>query len=182
MSPRKKTRVIRQERQVRTGSKGGKPSRRGSSAFKKRARQVQTDMLQDPSLPFTRAARKRRIDPRTVLNHLPSGFRKNSSGRIIARSVTGRRKLLYVPWFEPGEVMPVPTKSKAERLLVGRWMAALNAARGGNFSKIDAFPKNKRIGGVLLPTKHAEVQRILVSLSEQESPFEGLYRTIVRRS
>jgi len=61
-------------------------------------------------------------------------------------------------------------------------MTALNAARGGNFSKIDKFPKNKRIRGVLLPTKHAEVQQILVSLADRESPFEGLYRTIVRRS
>ena len=78
--------------------------------------------------------------------------------------------------------MPVPTKSKKERLVVGRWMSALNAARDGDFSKIDKFPKNTRIGGVLLPTKHAEIQQILVSLAEQESPFEGLYRTIVRRS
>jgi hypothetical protein len=78
-------------------------------------------------------------------------------------------------------VRPVPTKSKQERLLLGRWMAALNSARGGDFSKMDKFPKNKRIGGVLLPTKRAEIQQILVILAEQESPFEGLYRTIVRR-
>jgi hypothetical protein len=76
--------------------------------------------------------------------------------------------------------MPVPTQSKKERLLLGRWMAALNSAGRGDFSKIDKFPKN--IGGILLPTKRAEVQQILVSLAEQESPFEGLYRTIVRRS
>jgi len=181
MSTRKKTRAIRQERQVRTSLKGGKPSRRGSSAFTKRARQVQTDMLEDPLLPFKRAARKRRIDPRTVLKHLPGGFRKDSSGRIIARAVTGRRKLLYIPWFEPGEVMPVPTKSKAERLLVGRWMAALNTARDGNFSRIDKFPRNTVIGGVRLPTSRTEIQQILKSLADRESPFEGLYRTIARR-
>lgn len=150
MSPRKKTRAIRQERQVRTGSKGGNPSRRGSSAFKKRARQVQTDMIEDPSLPF-------------------------------ARAVTGTRKLLYIPWFEPGEVVPVPTKSKAERLLVGRWMAALNAAASGDFSKIDKFPRNTVIGGVRLPTDRKEIQQILKSLADKESPFEGLYRTIARR-
>jgi hypothetical protein len=59
-------------------------------------------------------------------------------------------------------------------------MAALNAAGRGDFSKIDKFPKNKKVGGILLPTKHAEIQQILVNLAEQESPFEGLYRTIVR--
>lgn len=78
--------------------------------------------------------------------------------------------------------MPVATKSKAERLLIGRWMTALNAARGGDFSQIHKFPKNTRIGGVLLPTKSSEIQQILVSLAEQKNPFEGLYRTIVRRS
>jgi hypothetical protein len=78
--------------------------------------------------------------------------------------------------------MPVATTSKKERLLIGRWMAALNSAGRGDFSKIDKFPKDKRIGGILLPTNRAEVQQILVSLAEQESPFEGLYRTIVRRS
>jgi len=65
---------------------------------------------------------------------------------------------------------------------MGQWMAGMNAAGRGDFSKIDRFPKNERIGGVLLPTKRADVQQILVSLADRESPFEGLYRTIVRRS
>ena len=137
-------------------------------------------MLKDPSLSLTRASRRRRIDPRTARKYNPSWFRKEPSGRIGAYAVPRRRKILYIPWLEPGEVMPVPTQSKKERLLLGRWMAALNSAGRGDFSKIDKFPKN--IGGILLPTKRAEVQQILVSLAEQESPFEGLYRTIVRRS
>jgi hypothetical protein len=181
MSQLKNTRAIRQKSRVRTGSKGSKPFRQGSSDTENRARQVLTDILQDPSLPFTRAARKRRIDPRTVLKHLPGAFRKDSSGRIKPRAATGRRKLLYIPWFEPGEVMPVPTKSKAERLLVGRWMAGLNAAKHGDFSKIDRFPRNTVIGGVRLPTSRTEIQQILKSLADRESPFEGLYRTIARR-
>ena len=147
-----------------------------------RSRLVLEDMLRNPSLSLAKAAQKRRVDPRSVLTHFPGRFRKGSSGRIRARAVTRRRKTLFVPWFEPGEVMPIRTKSKAERRLLGRWMAALNAAGHGDFSKIDKFPKSKRIGGVLLPTNRAEVQQILVSLSEQESPFEGLYRTMVKRS
>jgi hypothetical protein len=78
-------------------------------------------------------------------------------------------------------VKPIPTKSKADRRWVGRWMAALNAAGQNDWLKMDKFPKDKRIGGVLLPTKRAEIQQILVSLADRESPFEGLYRTIVRR-
>lgn len=137
-----------------------------------RSRLVFEDMLRNPSLSLRKAAQKRRVDPRSVLGHFPSRFRKGSSGRIKARAVTRRQKTLYIPWFKSGEVMPVPTKNKPERLLLGRWMVALNAARDGDFSKIDKFPKNKRVGGVLLPTKHAEIQQILVSLAEQESPFE----------
>jgi hypothetical protein len=61
-------------------------------------------------------------------------------------------------------------------------MAGVNAARDGHFSKIDKFPKNTVIGGVRLPTSRTEIQQILKSLADKESPFEGLYRTIVRRS
>jgi hypothetical protein len=163
-----------ERRQAKSNGKG--------RAIETRVAQVHHDMLKDPSLSFTRASRRRRIDPRTVRKYNPRWFRKDPAGRIRAYAIPRRQKTLYIPWFEPGEVMPVPTKSKKERLLLGQWMAALNAARYGDFSKIDKFPKNTRIGGVLLPTKRAEVQQILVSLAEQESPFEGLYRTIVRRS
>jgi hypothetical protein len=143
---------------------------------------VLEDMLQNPSISLPKAAHKRKVDPRTVVAHFPTRFRKDSSGRIRARAVTGKLKILYIPGFEPGEVIPVPTQSEKERLLLGRWMTALNAAGRGDFSKIDGFPKNKRIGGVLLPTNRAEVQQILDGLADSESPFEGLYRTTVRRS
>jgi hypothetical protein len=139
------------------------------------------DMLKNPLLSFTRASRTRRIDPRRARDY-SNLFRKDSSGRIRAYAVLRRQKTLYIPWFEPGEVKPIPTKSKAERLLVGQWMAALNAAGRDDWSKMDKFSKTKPIGGVLLPTKRAEVQQILVNLADTESPFEGLYRTIVRRS
>lgn len=162
-----------------------KPTPRKSSKYsqktsQERSRLVIEDMLRKPSLSLSKAARKRIVDPRTVVRHFPGRFRKSSSGRIIARAVARRQKILYIPWFEPGQVKPIPTAGKSERLLLGRWMAALNSARPGDLSKIDKFPKNKKVGGILLPTKHAEIQQILLNLAEQESPFEGLYRTIVR--
>lgn len=163
----------------------GKQQKRAKSNLKssieKRVRQVRQDMRKDPSLSFARASRRRGIDPRTVLKHDPTGFRKDTSGRIRAFAVPSRQKILYIPWFDPGEVKPIPTKSKAERLLVGRWMAALNSAGRNDWSKMNKFPRGKRVGGVLLPTKPAEIQQILKSLADKESPFEGLYRTIVRR-
>jgi hypothetical protein len=175
------TRRSRKVSKQRSGSHK-KPRSSRTPSIKRRVRLVRQDMLKNRSLSFTRASRRRRIDPRTARNFNPGWFRKDSSARIRAYAVPRRQKTLYIPWFEPGEVMPVKTKNRKERLLLGRWMAALNAAGHDDFSQIDKFPKNTRIGGVLLPTKHAEIQQILVSLAEQESPFEGLYRTIVRRS
>jgi hypothetical protein len=174
------TRRSRKVSKQRSGSHK-KPRSSRTPSIKRRVRLVRQDMLKNRSLSFTRASRRRRIDPRTVRKHQPTLFRKDSSGRVRAQGKSRTQKTLFIPWFD-GEVRPVTTKSKRERLLLGRWMAALNAAGHDDFSQIDKFPKNTRIGGVLLPTKHAEIQQILVSLAEQESPFEGLYRTIVRRS
>jgi hypothetical protein len=158
-----------------------KKSSRKSSP-RKRASLVRGDMLRNRSLSFARAARKRRVDPRTILHHFGSDFQKHSSGQIRPRPNDRRRQTLFIPWFEPGEGMPVPTKSARERRLVGRWMAALKAAGRSDFSKMDRFPRNTSIGGVTLPTSRKDVQRILEALAELESPYEGLYRTIARPS
>jgi len=77
---------------------------------------------------------------------------------------------------------PVITKNKRERLLLGEWMAALNEAGRGHWSRMQKFPKGKRIGGVLLETDPKQVQEILEALADEESPFEGLYRTVARPS
>jgi hypothetical protein len=164
----------------RKRNRSRKSSRRLST--NKRSSLVHGDMLRDPSLSFTRASRKRKVDPRSVLRHFPTEFRKDSSGRIRSRPSDKKRKTLFIPWFEPGEEIPVITKTSAERRLLGKWMDALNAAGRGNFSKIDNLPSNQTIGGVRLPTSRSEVQRILNALSEKESPFEGLYRTLARPS
>jgi hypothetical protein len=75
-----------------------KHSSRTSSA-QRRAAQVHRDMLRDRSLSFARAARKRKVDPRTVLHHFQSDFEKDTSGRLKARSIGRKRQTLYIPWF-----------------------------------------------------------------------------------
>jgi hypothetical protein len=148
----------------------------------KRAEQVYSDMLRKPSLSFAQAARKRKVDRRTVLHHYGSDFEKDSSGRIKARPSGQKQQTLFIPGFEAGQEIPVPTKNASERRFVGRWMKALNAAGRNDFSQMDKFPRNKSIGGVRLPTNRNEVQRILKALAEKESPYEGLYRTLARPS
>lgn len=159
-----------------------KPRTEHEERARKRSSHVYQDMLRKPALSFTQAARKRKVDRRTVLHHYGSDFEKDSSGRIKARSLDRRRQTLFIPGAEPGVDIPVPTKNASERRLVGRWMKALNAARRGDFSQMDKFPRNKSIGGVRLPTNRDEVQRILKALAERESPFERLYRTLARPS
>jgi hypothetical protein len=94
------------------------------------------------------------------------------------RSSDRLRQTLYIPGTEPGEEIPVRTSNSSERQTLGKWMAALNYAGRGDFSRIRAFPRGQSIGGVTLPTSDHEIQRILDALAEAESPFEGLYRTI----
>jgi hypothetical protein len=177
--PVSKTAASKRQKTKKKSSSWSSP--RKSSTFT-RASHVYRDMLGDRSLSFAQTTRKRKVDPRTVLRHFGSDFEKDSSGRIKARPKGRRRQTLYIPAFEPGQETPVPTKNASEKRILGRWMAALNAAGRGDFSKIDKFPRNKVIGGVLLPTSRKDVQRILEALAEKESPFEGLYRTLARPS
>lgn len=164
--------------------KSRKSSRKSSrrTSTQERAALVLRDMLAKPSLSFAKTARKHKVDPRTVLHHFGSDFEKDSSGRLRVRPVDRKRQTLFIPWLEPGQEMPVPTKDARERRLIGRWMTALNVAGRGDFSKMDKFPRNKAIGGVTLKTSKKQVQRILEALAEKESPFEGLYRTLARPS
>jgi hypothetical protein len=154
----------------------GKYSRKLSA--RERSAQVRRDMLRNSRLSLTRAARNRNVDPRTVRKYFGGALKKNSSGRIKVRPDDRLRQTLYIPGTEPGEEIPVPTISSHERRVVGKWMAALNFAGRGDFSRIRAFPRGQSIGGVTLPTSDYEIQRILDALVEAESPFEGLYRTI----
>jgi hypothetical protein len=161
-------------------SSKGRATRKRSRKLSARERSasVHRDMLRDPSLSLTQAARKRDVDRRTVRKYFGAALQKDSSGRIKVRPNDRLRQTLYIPGTAPGEEIPVPTSSSHERRLLGKWMAALNYAGRGDFSRIRAFPRSQSIGGVSLPTSDHEIQRILDALAEAESPFEGLYRTI----
>jgi len=159
-----------------------KSPKKRQAATRSRAIQVKGDMLRNPSLTLRQAARNRDIDARTVRAHIESALFKDSSGRIKARPSDRFRETLHIPSTQPGIAIPVPTKNRRERQLVGQWMTALNASGRGDFSKIREFPKGQYVGGVHLPTDTHEVQRILNALAEEESPYEGLYRTLARPS
>jgi len=58
---------------------------------------------------------------------------------------------------------------------VGEWFAAIKEAGGGDFRRLNQFPKGTFVGGVRLPTDTYEVQKILEAMESAESPFEQLY-------
>jgi hypothetical protein len=148
----------------------------------KAGKRLVADMAADSSLAFTPAAHKRGLDPRWVLKEFGPQLERDSSGRIRAKKRSRNRKTLYIPTATPGVRTPVATRNKRERKKVGKWMAAINAARGGNFSKMKKLPRKLVIEGVRLETSPKKVQEILVALAEQEAPFEGLYRAMGRPS
>ncbi len=177
----KNQRSARKQRGTKSTSDKRAQSLNGSQRLKAGKRLV-ADMAADSSLAFTPTAHKRGLDPRWVLREFGSQLEKDSSGRIRAKVRSRRRKTLYIPTATPDVRTPVATRNQRERKKVGKWMAAINAARGGNFSKMKKLPRRLVIGGVRLETSPKKVQEILVALAEQESPFEGLYRAMVRPS
>ncbi len=58
---------------------------------------------------------------------------------------------------------------------MGEWFASINEAAGGDFDRLNKFPKGTVIGGVQLPNGADEVQRTLEAMEGAESPFEQLY-------
>jgi hypothetical protein len=153
-----------------------------SLSARSRALNVLADMRRSPSLTFTQAARNREINPRSVRRYVISALRKDSAGRIKARVSDRFRETIYIPSTKPDERIPIRTRNNRERQLIGQWLKAVNAAGRGDFLLIREFQSGQMIDGVLLPTGPYQIQRLLEALADEESPYEGLYRTLVRPS
>ena len=180
-APAKNQRSARKQRGTKsTAGKRLKPLNRSQRL--KAGKRLVADMAADSSLVFTPTAHKRGLDPRWVRREFGSQLEKDSSGRIRIKTRSRRRKTLYIPTATPDVRTPVATRNKRERKQVGKWMAALNAARLSDFSKMKKLPRKLVIGGIRLETSPKKVQEILVAMAEQESPFEGLYRAMGRPS
>ena len=139
-------------------------------------------MRRDPTLSFSRAAADRGVSPKSRHSYLKNLFYQASDGRIHPRKSDRYRVTLYIPNSQPGQLTEVRTKDSHERSLIGEWLAAINAAARGDFSKINAFPKNQVVGGVRLATSTDEVQRIVEAMAESDERFEGPYRSKVVRA
>jgi len=149
---------------------------------RERLLQVASDMRRDPTLSFSRAAADRGVSPKSRHAFLKNLFYRDASGRILPRKSDRYRKALFIPNAQPGQVTEIRTKNSQERSSVGQWHVAINAAAGGDFSRIDAFPKNQVVGGVRLATSRDEVQRIVEAMAESDGRYEGPYRSKMVRA
>ena len=152
---------------------------RANLGTRERLMQVASDMRRDPALSFSRAAADRGVSPKSRHAYLKNLFYRAADGRIRPKKPDRYRETLFIPNAQPGQLTEVRTKNSHERSLIGQWQVAINAAARGDFSKIDAFPKNQAVGGVRLATSRAEVQRIVEAMAESEERFEGPYRSKV---
>lgn len=155
-------------------------TRRSEETFEK-GLHVASDLRRDPTLSFTRAARNREIDPRSILKHerLGSHFRQDRPGEKI--QVTKSDRLHVTMWIDstqPGVLTPIETKGNKQRQLVARWKSAVDKFAAGDPSEIRAFPRGQFVGGVRLPTGAYEVQRIVEAMAETQPMPYSLYRGI----
>jgi hypothetical protein len=85
---------------------------------------------------------------------------------------------LKIPTTKPGEFRWLRARGSHKASLVGTWNNAVKAAGRGDFSLIDAFPRNIFIDGVRLATSHHEVSRIAAAAAESDEPFEDIYAMV----
>ena len=115
------------------------------------------------------------ITRRTAKRLLPRAFVRNERGQLQVRGYDGYTRKVKIPTTKPGEFRWLRARGSRKASLVGTWNNAVKGAGHGDFSLIDAFPRNIFIDGVRLATSHNEVSRIAAAAAESDQPFEDLY-------
>ncbi len=105
----------------------------------------------------------------------PRAFYRDERSRLQVRGYDPYTRKLKIPTTKPGEFRWLRPRGSRKASLVGTWLNALRAAGRGDFSLIDAFPRNTFVDGVRLATSHYEVTRIAAASAESDQPFEDIY-------
>src|SRR5215469_11488155 len=106
---------------------------------------------------------------------LPSAFYRDENGRLQVRGYDRYTRRLKIPTTRPGQFRWLRARGSHQASLIGTWNNAVKAAGRGDFSQIDAFPRNVFIDGVRLPTSHREVSKIASAVADSDQPFEDIY-------
>ena len=145
-------------------------------AERTKALHVLSDLRRDPNLTLTQAAKNREISLDAIRKYIgPQLIQERPGGRIRVTQSDRLQAALQIPSDKPDVLIPIHTRSSKERYLVGEWVASLNEASRGDFTRLKQFPKEIVIDGVRLPTAPHDVQRILEAMETAEQPFEHLY-------
>jgi hypothetical protein len=118
------------------------------------------------------------VDRQAAETLLPSAFVLDTHGRLQVREYDRYTRKLKIPTTRPGEFRWLRARGNRQASLVGTWNNAVKAAGRGDFSLIDAFPRNVFIDGVHLPTSHYEVSRIAAAVADSDQPFEDIYALV----
>jgi hypothetical protein len=118
------------------------------------------------------------IDRLTAETLLPSAFFRDEHGRLQVREYDRYTRKLKIPTTRPGEFRWLRVRGNRQASLVGTWNNAVKAAGQGDFSLIDAFPRNVFIDGVRLPTSHYKVSKIATAVADSDQPFENIYALV----
>jgi hypothetical protein len=175
----------KRKRQAGTSSRGnpsaakkkkrlsGRVSRHGAS--RKRNDAFKLVRLRRQGLTWKDAEEESGITRRAAESKLPSAFFRDERGQLQVRGYDRYTRRVKIPTVRPGEFRWLRARGSRKASLVGAWNNAVKAAGRGDFSLIDAFPRNTFIDGVRLPTSHYEVSRIVAAAAESDQPFEDLY-------
>jgi hypothetical protein len=118
------------------------------------------------------------IDRLTAETLLPSAFFRDERGRLQARAYDRYTRKLKIPTSRPGQFRWLRARGSRQASLIGKWNNAVKAAGRGDFSLIDAFPRNVVIDGGRLPTSHREVSKIAAAVADSDQPFENIYALV----
>jgi len=134
--------------------------------------------LRRESATWEDAEKQAGISRGTAEGLFPSAFFRDERGQLQVWGYDRYTRRLKIPTTKPGAFRWLRVRGSHKASLVGTWSNAIKAAGGGDFSLIDAFPRNIVIDGVRLATSHYEVSRIVAAAAESDQPFEDIYSLV----
>lgn len=131
--------------------------------------------LRRAGLPWDDAEEQASISREAAQDLFPQAFFIDERGHRQVHGFDRYTRKVKIPTSRPGEFRWVRARGSRKASLIGTWNNAVKAAGRGDFSLIDAFPRNISIDGVRLATSHRKVSRIAAAAAESDEPFEDIY-------
>jgi len=129
-------------------------------------------------LPWADAELQSGISRQGAQDIFPGAFFIDERGHLQVRGYDRYTRQMKISTSKPGEFRWLRARGSRQASLVATWSNAVKAAGRGDFSLIDAFPRNVSVDGVRLPTSHHAISRIAAAAAESDEPFEDIYSLV----